>query len=241
MVEWSKKIYPCQNKACLTPSREFEDREEGFFFARGDEAPTNCFLCRDWNNAQKREGIQSTNCSSCGEPIAVTSGRRIMHHKKDGPWEILTKCLRCLANPKIAKRQERRRLARKNTEKARQQFPKTAIPVLPCEQDPEQYKYIIHEKHGITAEEHIFYGSAYGKRGQDEFKGKLRWHKWPEIGVTTPRRSVMVAIQIAGRTDAAIEFFLQGSRMIKILSDGEVSIRLVWEAELQIVTCYPEI
>lgn len=227
------QTYRCHNEGCRTPGRTFQEAPEEWFLEKGRPTPRNCPGCRRWKEEQKTDGFESTCCVSCGEPIRATSGRRIMFHKKDGAWIKRTKCQKCTSDPEWARKQKSRRRGRTSREERASKTPRTTRPVLTCEQDPNRYRDIIHKRHGITAEDHIFYGSKP--------EGKIGPHKWREVGVMSPREAVIVAIQIAGRTDDGVRCSKVGDKIIKEVEKEGVIFRLIWEQEIGIVTCYPDI
>lgn len=98
MGEQVQHPYKCMNKGCSNGFEStFYAAPPEWFSSKGINTPKNCPDCKEWKNAQTDSAYR---CQTCRSIIRKTANAKIMHHKRQGPYQAPTKCTRCLLGQK---------------------------------------------------------------------------------------------------------------------------------------------
>lgn len=106
MSERVEHPYKCINAGCVNgKGSTFYAAPPTWFASKGYSTPKNCPDCRKWIKQQVRSDFR---CTTCKIPVRISAGRKIMHHKKEGPYVLEKQCRGCLEGKKVTKKVVRR-------------------------------------------------------------------------------------------------------------------------------------
>lgn len=106
MSERVEHPYKCINAGCVNgKGSTFYAAPPTWFASKGYSTPKNCPDCRKWIKQQVRSDFR---CTTCKIPVRISAGRKIMHHKKEGPYVLEKQCRGCLEGKNVTKKVVRR-------------------------------------------------------------------------------------------------------------------------------------